>query len=98
MTDKQKVENSCLSLMYELWGEAPVQALGTVGGREFYFRARHSAWEFEVANEQGDLPSDVGESLVYHRRGEYMNAGFMSKETAVFLIEKCAQEYLESDT
>jgi hypothetical protein len=81
-------ENAQFGLKYELWGEAPVQALGTISGREFHFLSRHSEWEFEVANEQGKLPSDVREPPVFHRRGKYKNSSYMPVEVAVALIEQ----------
>jgi hypothetical protein len=30
-----------LELEYELWGASPVQALGTIQGRVFYFRSKY---------------------------------------------------------
>jgi hypothetical protein len=42
---------------------------GSVAGRDPYFRARHQRWEFEIANEQGELPTDVGDKNGLVRRG-----------------------------
>lgn len=86
--------NSLLSLEYELDGPAPVQALGTIAGRDFYFRSRHSEWSFEIANERGDLPSDVGEPVIFQRHGMYRNASYMPDEVATEIIEKCAIDFL----
>src|SRR5687768_4835444 len=43
---------------FEVYGHGPVQAFGTVLGRELYFRARHDGWSFDVADQRGHLPSD----------------------------------------
>lgn len=83
-----------LSLDYELSGKAPVQAFGNIGDREFYFRSRHNDWDFEVSNELGKLPSDVGEKQLFYRTSKYKNASYMSFEEAIEIIENCAEEYL----
>jgi hypothetical protein len=43
---------------FEVYGNCPVQGLGTVLGRDLYFHARHDGWWFEVADRAGNLPSD----------------------------------------
>ena len=82
------------TLKFEIFGQAPVQALGTVAGRELYFRARHDEWEFEVALEDGEIASDHDEPPVFHRTGRSENAGFMSEEEAEALVRNCAEQYL----
>jgi hypothetical protein len=91
---QRKVADSLLQLEFEVWGEAPVQAIGTMGGREFYFRSRHTGWTLEVANETGDLPTDVGMAPVFFREGQYDNASYMPLDKAVSIIKRCALEYI----
>jgi hypothetical protein len=78
----------------ELWGFAPVQALGTINGREFYFRARHNDWTFEIADSATSaLPSDGGRSG-FVRSGAFSNASFMSHDVAESLIVTCVEQFL----
>ena len=81
-----------LDIEYELWGEYPVQALGEIRGRDFYFRAKHSEWEFEVADADGVLPSDGGEDE-FVRRGKHPDASHMPHDEAASLIESFLREY-----
>lgn len=79
---------------FEVYGSCPVQAFGTAGGRDLYFRARHDAWTFDVADIAGNLPSDgYAESDGFYREGDYPNAGWMPLRDAVALIGRCLQEY-----
>ncbi len=82
-----------LGLDYEIWGQAPLQALGTIRDREFYFRSRHDGWSFEVSLENGDLPTDVGADPVFYREGKYENAGYMPIENGIAIIKRLATEY-----
>lgn len=80
---------------FEVWGVCPVQALGTVRGRDLYFRARHGEWSFEVADSIGHLPSDgFQDSDGFHREGIDPNDGFMPLSEAVKLIAECLRVYL----
>lgn len=88
------VQVPLLQLDYELFGSAPVQALGTIAGREFYFRARHNKWDFEVSAVDGQLPTDTGADPVFFKNGEFANASYMPHDVAMALIERCAEEYL----
>jgi hypothetical protein len=90
----EKISNALLQLNCEIWGNAPVQALGTVAGREFYFRARHTEWTFEVATDDGDLPTDIGAEAVFFREGKHENASWMPLEEAVAIIKRNALEYV----
>jgi hypothetical protein len=84
---------------FEVWGCCPVQALGTVGGRDLYFRARHGRWTFEVADHAGNLPSDgYRDSDGFFREGEYPDAGWMTHWQAVTIIGRCLREYAERRT
>jgi hypothetical protein len=81
-----------LGIEYNLWGEYPVQAMGEVRGREFYFRAKHDEWEFEVADASGVLPSDGGKPE-FVRRGKHADASYMPHDEAAKLIESFVREY-----
>ena len=92
--DRLVVEAPEYDARFEVWGACPVQALGSVLGRELYFRARHDAWTFEVADHRGLLPSDgYGDSDGFCREGDYTNASWMPLRSAVTIIERCLREY-----
>ena len=81
---------------FELYGNCPVQALGTVHGRDLYFRARHSSWSFDVADHAGNLPSDgYQDSDGFYREAKYRNAGWMPHRDALAIIEGCLREYTD---
>ncbi|MCG8460697.1 MAG: hypothetical protein MI919_30815, partial [Holophagales bacterium] len=77
----------------EVFGSAPVQPLGTVDGRDFYFRARHDAWSAEVADSLGMLPSD-GFSGGLFRHGFQQKASYLALPRVNHLIEKSVDEYV----
>ena len=77
-----------------MYGQAPVQAFGEVGGREFYFRARNNEWSCELSDGQGQLPSDgQASSDGFIRKGKYSNAGYMPLRDALKIIDRCMHEY-----
>jgi hypothetical protein len=79
---------------FEVYGNCPVQGFGTVLGRDLYFRAPHDHWSFDVADPAGNLPSDgYRDSDGFYREGEYPNAGWMTLEKAVTIIERCLREF-----
>jgi hypothetical protein len=79
---------------FEVYGKCPVQAFGSVLGRDLYFRARHDAWTFDVADRAGNLPSDgFFESDGFYREGQCPKAGWMPLEDAVKIIVRCLAEY-----
>jgi hypothetical protein len=81
---------------YEIYGNAPVQGFGTVIGREFYFRARHDGWRFEVADHKGDWPSDArADGDAFYREGRYDNASYMPFDKAMRIIDRCLGEYTD---
>jgi hypothetical protein len=86
--------NDELELEFDVCGSSPVQAFGTVAGRDLYFRARHNDWEFEIANEHGDLPTDVDDRNGFVRRGKIKGASDIPYAKAAALIEACVREYL----
>ena len=78
---------------------APVQAEGTVCGRPFYFRARHSSWSFAAARIPNLDPKALvlperGSSEVFLIEGKLGKASYMSLGKARKLIESCAEAYL----
>ena len=81
-----------LGIEYDLWGQYPVQASGEIRGREFYFRAKHYEWEFEVADASGVLPSDGGEAE-FVRCGKHPDASYMPHDQAAALIDSFLREY-----
>ena len=81
-----------LGIEYDLWGEYPVEALGEVPDREFYFQAKYSEWEFEVADANGVLPSDGGKPE-FVRLGKHFDASHMPHDEAASLIESFLREY-----
>jgi hypothetical protein len=82
-----------LGLNYELEGEHPVQAFGEVCGREFYFRAKYYERQFEIADENGILPSDGGTSH-FVRAGKHAVASHMPHDEAAALIESFLRGYV----
>ena len=79
---------------FEVYGNCPVQGFGSVGGRDLYFRARHTGWSFDVADSAGNLPSDgFMNSDGFYREDAYPNAGWMPHDEAVGIIERCLREY-----
>jgi hypothetical protein len=86
------VRDPDLDLQYELWGQAPVQALGTFLGHDIYFRARHDEWTFEVADDDGNLPSDGKARGGYFCSGAQPDASYMPLEKAMRIIDRCIHE------
>lgn len=90
------VSDPSLQVEYSIWGNAPVQGDGTVAGRELYFRARHDAWSFDIADHKGALPSDGrADPDGFYREGESVNASWMPLEEAMQIIDQCLSEYLQ---
>lgn len=84
---------------FELHGVCPVQAFGTVRGRELYFRARHGKWSFDVADAAGNLPSDgYFDSDGFYREGIDPHNGYMPLPEAIAVVAKCLREYTSTDT
>ncbi len=79
---------------FEVYGACPVQAFGTVRGRDLYFRARHGEWSFDVADSAGNLPSDgYFNSDGFYREGIDPNNGYMPLPEAVAVVAECLREY-----
>jgi hypothetical protein len=81
---------------YEICGNAPVQGVGTVLGRDLYFRARHDGWSFDIADHKGDLPSD-GRAAPdgFYREGAHEKASYMPLDVAMRIIDGCLREYID---
>lgn len=73
---------------FEVFGACPVQAFGTVCGRDFRFHAIHDEWRLEVAAEN----APGGPDGFFHGE-DHPHAGWMSHEEAVEIIVRCLQEY-----
>lgn len=79
---------------FEVCGACPVQAFGTVRGRDLYFRARHGAWSFDVADSAGHLPSDgYFDSDGFYREGIDPHNGYMPLPEAIAVVADCLREY-----
>lgn len=77
---------------FEMWGNDPVQAIGNVGEREFYFRSRHNEWSCEVSNINQQLPSDGQAPDGFIRKGQHSNASYMALREAIRIIDACMTE------
>ncbi|MBL8820347.1 MAG: hypothetical protein JNL58_30265 [Planctomyces sp.] len=94
-----RVHDSRHDFNFEMYGEAPVQAFGEIGGREFYFRARHGEWHCEVSDANGQFPSDGGAGCDgFIRDGKYTNASYMPLREALKIIDRCMTEYFDTST
>jgi hypothetical protein len=74
-------------------GNCPVQAEGTIAGKEFYFRARGNTWSMSIGGE------DVIGFPEWQMREQYGDepfaAGWMDEETARGFIYEAAERYLK---
>ncbi len=72
---------------------------GEIGGREFYFWARHDEWHCEVSDVDGRLPSDGRAGLDgFIRNGKYSTPSYMPLREALTIIARCMNEYLDAST
>jgi len=90
-----------------LGGNCPVQAVGTVEGLDFYFRARGSNWSIEIgklpwmktlvtsetnlSENQDNVYFDYVESY-----GKWPDAGWIDENEALFLIRRGCQLFYDS--
>ena len=92
------ISDERLGLEYELTSIGGlVQACGELRGKEIYFRAKYNNWSFDVANEEGMLPSDGGQGG-YYRESKYKDAGNMSMKEAEEIIKDCVNDYMRTNT
>lgn len=73
-------------------GNCPVQAEGSVGGYEFYFRARGARWSMSIGGE------DVVMDPAFYHEEEWgtgpFDAGWMPEDVALQMIGKSAKIFL----
>lgn len=92
-----RLEVCDLDLECDIQGYCPVQAYGTIRGRDFYFRAHHDFWSFELEDLNGVLPDDGGNREEgFYCEGAYWNASWMRHADAADIIQRCAVEVLHS--
>jgi hypothetical protein len=101
---ERTIRDEQLELDCHLSGYCPVQGMGTVAGRPFYFRARHDAWTFAVS----ETPDLEAEDIYSSEKGFYKQsaygkpggeeAGWMPLDEAETLIRHCAAEYASTKT
>ncbi|HEV2863312.1 MAG TPA: hypothetical protein VGX48_20020 [Pyrinomonadaceae bacterium] len=77
-----------------------MQGWGTVGGNQFYFRARWAYWAFSVSEDPRLDPVYIWDSgRGFYVEGSYgktpYDAGYMPEEEAEAIIRRCAAQYLE---
>lgn len=77
-------------IINEIYGNCPVQAEGTIDGKEFYFRARYASWRLEVGNVLGEPEWTYSEPY-----GNDYEAGWMTEDEARGFIEQAAKRYAE---
>jgi hypothetical protein len=79
---------------FEVSGACPVQAFGTVRGRDLFFHARHGIWFFEVADSAGNMPSDgYRESDGFYLEGIDTYSGYVPLPEAVAVVAECLRTY-----
>jgi len=88
------VSDPAIGLQGELTGASPIQAVGKVHGRDFYFHAKHSQWHFEVADDLGNLPSDKGNEAVFTLKSRRKFAGEMAPAEAILIIKECSKLFV----
>ncbi len=85
---------------------SPVQAWGTIRGHAFYFRARHEHWDFAISESSdtdlSDIFSNIPGDRLFIREGRYayqkFAASYMPLDAAAEIIERCATEYVQTQT
>ena len=81
-----------------LGGSCPVQGDGTVEGIPFYFRARGQHWSMAIGADP--VAISCGYKSGWYRQEKWgsgaFDAGFMKKDEALGLINRCAEEYARS--
>ena len=82
---------------YELTGPHPVQAVGSIAGVDFYFRAKSGHWEFETNDERGWL-FPIDDKRGFQRRGRCLDGDTMPYQKAAEIIAACATELLSQIT
>lgn len=78
--------------LHDLGGNCPVQAEGTINGKPFYFRARHTSWTFSVGGDPYVAPEWEHEETWGDGSSD---AGWMTAAEARACIHKAARLYTE---
>jgi len=106
---ERTVFDADLGLECSIYGHAPVQADGRLGGKPFYFRARFRNWSFvlctrsDILDAAALVPADEpgffhdGEFEGFALWGDYgsdFEASYMPYAKAEQLIRECASRYL----
>lgn len=101
MSDELRISDEALQLDGRIFGSAPVQGEGRIGGVPFYFRARWNEWTFAVASRDEADPVLVESSSAGFFRsgcvGDRDEASYMSLDDAEELIRICARAYMDED-
>lgn len=89
-------------IIESIGGSCPVQASGTIDGKEFFFWSRYQVWTFAVAVDAGIDPVDINETSDQgfyleesYGEGPY-DAGYMPIEEAKEIIHRCVEEFENS--
>ncbi len=89
-------------IIESIGGSCPVQASGTIDGKEFYFWSRYQSWSFAVATKAGIDPVDINETSDQgfyleesYGEGPY-DAGYMPIEEAKEIIHRCVEQFENS--
>jgi len=87
-----------LQIEFEVYGfPSLVEGLGKVLGRDMYFHAKYDDWFFEVADRNGNMPSDgFFDSDGFYQEARYRDPGGLPLEEAVRIIEDCLRLYLQT--
>lgn len=76
-------------------GNCPVQAEGTIAGKEFYFRARGERWSIGIG---GDTVGDPDWYYEEEYPGGQFAAGWMTEAEARTFIDQAADRYIASQS
>lgn len=76
-------------------GNCPVQAEGTINGKEFYFRARGQRWRIGIG---GDVVGDPDWSYSEPYGESQYDAGWMDERVALEMIKLAAERYDEFES
>jgi hypothetical protein len=76
-----------LEAEFEIRGNGPAQAFGSVIERNLWFRKYHDRWSFDIADRDGNFPSDhrAGPDGFF-REGRRHDAGWMTTDEVAQLI------------
>lgn len=93
---QQIMSDVIIVVIDEISGFCPVQAEGTVGGLEFYFRARGTSWTFSLGSRVAVAAPEWFWEEQYGD-GEPFAAGWMTLEEAKGFIEKAVRLWAQGE-